>query len=515
MKTSFENFRKGIQIFFFVTTCLLFFSCVNQNQNIAKQELEKYLQEEMKKQQIPGLSYAIVLDGKIIDSGALGLANVGLKVPATLNSKFNIGSIGKTFTATSIMLLQRDGKLSIDDPVNKYFDSLPGNWNTITIKHLLTHTSGIRDYCQDHPDYPLINGATGEGLEQRKMEISELQFIKLATTSPLNFTPGERFAYSNSNYFLLGFIIQKLSGQSLSQFMNERLFTPAGMTETRRENVSAIVPGRATGYNLNDSNKLINGAYISNFYSSQGDMGIITTAKDLTKWIIALESGKILHKEALREMWTPCKLKSGFEPMDAFGNYSYGLSYGLGWELTCHNGYIENGHGGDFMNGFSARLVHFPEKKLTVVALTNLQPWKISQPGVDVYRMAGFYVPELNAIDQFQTESTADNSLNNTVYNFYDQLMSKREFDTLVVTKNFKERTNPVVNDLNIEKAPNARPKIKVSCIKTDMLTGRNLMRWGVPVKKINYYKIMEEDKLPIFLAIYFTTENKIADISY
>ncbi len=515
MKPNFKNFRKGNLIFLFVTTCFLFFSCINKNQNITKQELEKYLQEEMKKQQIPGLSFAIVLDGKIIDSGALGLANVGLKVPATLHSKFNIGSIGKTFTATSIMLLQRDGKLSIDDPVNKYFDSLPENWNTITIKHLLTHTSGIRDYCQDHPDYPLLSGATGEGLEERKIEISELQFIKLATTDPLNFTPGERFAYSNSNYFLLGFIIQKVSGQSLSEFMNEWLFTPAGMTETMRENVPAIVPDRATGYNLNDSNILINGAYISNFYSSQGDMGIITTAKDLTKWIIALEDGKILDKENLNQMWTPCKLKSGFEPMDAFGSYSYGYSYGLGWELNCHNGYIENGHGGDFMNGFSAKFVHFPEKKLTVVVLTNLQPWKISQPGVDVYKMAGFYVPELNAIDQFQAESTADNSLNNNVSNFYRKLRSKGEFDTSVVTINFKERTNPIAEKLFPENLSNNSPNIQVSCIKTDLLEDRNLVRWGVVVKKINYYKILEEGETPIYMAVYFSVENKIADISY
>ena len=515
MKPNFQNFRKRNLIFFFVTTCFLLFSCTNKNPNITKQELEKYLQAEMKKQQIPGLSYAIVLDGKIIDSGALGLANVGLKVPATLNSKFNIGSIGKTFTATSIMLLQRDGKLSINDLVNKYIDSLPANWNTITIKHLLTHTSGIRDYCQDFPNYPLISGATGEGLEERKIEISELQFIKLVTTDPLNFTPGERFAYSNSNYFLLGFIIQKVSGQSLSEFMSERLFTPAGMTETMRENVPVIVPDRATGYNLNDSNKLINGAYISNFYSSQGDMGIITTAKDLTKWIIALEGGKILDKESLRQMWTPCKLKSGFEPMDAYGSYSYGYSYGLGWELNCHNGYIENGHGGDFMNGFSAKFVHFPEKKLTVVVLTNLQPWKISQPGVDVYKMAGFYVPDLNAIDQFQTASTADISLNNIVCNFYSKLRGKGEFDTSVVTINFKERTNSIVKNLYTGKVPNAKTKIHVSCIKTDRMADRNLVRWGVLVKKINYYEITEENKTPTYMAIYFTADNKIADISY
>lgn len=515
MEPNFKTFRKRNPFFLFLATTLLLFSCTNKDSHSVKQELEEYLQTEMKNQQIPGLTYAIVQNGNMVESGALGLANVGYKLPTTLNSKFNIGSIGKTFTATSIMLLQKDGKLSINDPINKYIDSIPEDWNDITIEHLLSHTSGIRDYCQDHPGYPLIGGTTGEGLEERKYEISESRFIQLVTTDPLNFAPGERFAYSNSNYFLLGFIIQKVSGLSLSEFMNERLFIPAGMKETMRENVAAIVPEKATGYNLNENNELINGAYISNFYSSQGDMGIITTAKDLTKWMMALEGGKILDEASLRQMWTPCKLKNGFEPMDAFGSNSYGYSYGLGWELNCHNGYTEIGHGGDFMNGFSAKFVHFPEKKLTVVALTNLQPWKISQPGVDVYRMAGFYVPELNAIDQFQAESTADNSLNNTVIEFYHQLMHKGVFDTLMVTKNFNERTNPIVQHLDTEEVPAAKPKIKVSCIKTDLLEDRKLVRWGVPVKKINYYEIMEENNAPTYIAIYFTEENTIADVSY
>jgi len=515
MELILNTFRKRNLLFFVASTFFLFFSCNNKNSNITKQELEKYLQAEMQKQQIPGLTYAIVSNGKIIDSGALGFANVGLKVPVSLNSKFNIGSIGKTFTATSIMLLQRDGKLSIHDPINKYFDSLPASWNTITIKHLLTHTSGVRDYCQDDPSYPLIGGATGEGLEQRKIEISQDEFIKLATSSPLNFTPGKRFAYSNSNYFLLGFIIQKLSGQSLSEFMSERLFAPSGMTETSRENVSAIVPGRASGYNLDDSNKLINGAYISNFYSSQGDMGIVTTAKDLARWMFALEGEKILDKESLRQMWTPCKLENGFEPMDAFGNGSYGYSYGLGWELACHNGYIEIGHGGDFMNGFSARLVHFPEKKLTIVVLTNLQPWKISQPGIDVYKMAGYYVPELNAINHFKTTSLADNSLNKTVSEFYNILRRKGAYDTSIVTINFKERANPIVEVLYAENQLPSLSDIDVTCIKTDSLEERKLVRWGAPVKKINYYRITDENKTPMYMAIYFTAENKIADISY
>jgi CubicO group peptidase (beta-lactamase class C family) len=121
-----------------------------------KQEIDKYIKSEMKTEQIPGLAYAVVSDGRIIDSGYYGWANVELKAPVTSPSLFNIGSIGKTFTATAIMLLQKEGKLSIDDPIMKYLDSLPDSWKNITIKHLLTHTSGIKDYAHDFPGYPFI-----------------------------------------------------------------------------------------------------------------------------------------------------------------------------------------------------------------------------------------------------------------------------------------------------------------------------------------------------------------------
>jgi Beta-lactamase class C and other penicillin binding proteins len=140
---------------------LLYFSTIAFSQQIKvttalKKQIDNYIRWEMAKEQIPGLSYAVVSNGKIIDSGAYGYANVELKTPVTSHTLFNIGSIGKTFTATSIMLLQKDGKLSIDDPINKYLDSLPDSWKDITIKHLLTHTSGIKDYAHDFPGYPYI-----------------------------------------------------------------------------------------------------------------------------------------------------------------------------------------------------------------------------------------------------------------------------------------------------------------------------------------------------------------------
>src|SRR6185503_5493801 len=244
--------------------CLIHFSIIASSQQIKstaliKKEIDNYIRSEMIKQQIPGLSYAVISNGKIIDSGVYGYANVELKAPVTAHSLFNIGSIGKTFTATAILLLQKDGNLSIDDPINIYLDSLPDSWKSITIKHLLTHTSGIKDYAFDFPGYPFIP-------KDRKQEITEAQFIRMATNLPLNFQPGERWAYSNSNFVLLGFIIHKVSGKLQGEFMKERIFDPLGLKETRYTNVSEVIPNRVSGYLLDDDNKLINGIYVSNFF---------------------------------------------------------------------------------------------------------------------------------------------------------------------------------------------------------------------------------------------------------
>src|SRR5215470_9104476 len=150
----------------------LFLICSGQQATVLSssgKEIDNYIKAVMKAKLIPALSYAVVRNGIIIDSGAYGFANVELRAPINSHTLFNIGSIGKTFTSTAIMLLQKDGKLSLNDPINKYLDSLPASWNKITIRHLLSHTSGIKDYAHDFPGYPYID-------KDRKQEITEARF---------------------------------------------------------------------------------------------------------------------------------------------------------------------------------------------------------------------------------------------------------------------------------------------------------------------------------------------------
>jgi CubicO group peptidase (beta-lactamase class C family) len=361
----------------------------NHKQVFNKHEIQKYIKAEMKAEQIPGLAYAVVLDDKIIDSGAYGWANLELKSPVTMHSKFAIGSTGKIFTASAIMLLQKERKLSIDDPINKYLDSLPESWKKITIRHLLSHTSGIKDYLNNFPGYIAIED------DDARQDITEADFLRMLKKYRLNFEPGERWAYCNAGFVLLGFIVHKVSGMPLPQFMKQNFFDPLGMKETQYVSVSEIIPNRASGYSFDDNNKLSNGMYISNFYSSLGDMGIITTAGDMAKWSIALDKKKILDKETLEQMWTPAQLKNGMEVTDIAG------SYGLGWGVEDYRGYKLLGHTGSFGSGYAADFIRFPEKNLSVIILTNLNSTESRWISCN---LAGFFSPELKGIDQLSVQ---------------------------------------------------------------------------------------------------------------
>jgi CubicO group peptidase (beta-lactamase class C family) len=481
--------------FFFIPITFLLacfsFSLSAQKSDDHKQEIDNYLKTEMKVEQIPGLSYAVVSNGKIIDSGAYGWANTELKAPVTSHTLFNIGSIGKTFTATAIMLLQKDGKLSIEDPINKYLDSLPESWKNITIKNLLTHTSGIKDYAHDFPGYPFIE-------KDRKQEITEAQFIRMATNLPLNFQPGERWAYSNSNFVLLGFIIHKVSGKFFGDFVKERIFEPAGMKETRYTDVREIIPNRASGYLLDedDNNKLINGLYVSNFFSRMGDMGILTTATDLARWCIAQDRASVLDKQILQMMWQPSKLNNGFEAMGLVGS-----NYGMGWFIGNHRGTKEIGHSGSFINGYTAMLSRFPEKNFDVVVLTNLNPTSVGMIG---YNIAGFFMSELKGIDRLQPEKSADTSFTERAQSFL-QSIGTGNYDYSLVSETFIQRLNPITKMIF------GGPQPKLSFITSDEIRG-SLERYGVKMKKISYYKIQVENETH-YLAFYLSVDNKIADM--
>lgn len=341
-------------------------------------KVDEYIEAEMRKLQIPGLSLAVVQAGKVVKSTGYGLANIELNVPTAPSTVYQLQSITKTFVACGIMLLATEGRLGLDDKIANYLTGLPQAWSGVTVRQLITHTSGIPSYVQDQGSGNAIIAFA------QKVSSSE-EIIQWAAERPLKFAPGAERRYSNTGYHLLGPIIEKVSGKPWGQFLHERIFAPLGMAKTRVWSSVDIIPNRASGY-INFGS-LQNGLWFTPAYMASAAGGLVSTVEDMARWEIALQAGTILKPSTLAQMEVPIKLNNGsiFEGQD-------GLRHGLGWDLQTYQGHRTMGHGGDHVSGFTTNFSRFTDDKLAVIVLTNLMPLKI----VDITRrVAGFYVPAL------------------------------------------------------------------------------------------------------------------------
>jgi len=326
--------------------------------------IDAYVRSEMAKRHIPGLSLVVVKNKKVVRSSSFGLANVELNVPVNARTSFEIASMTKQFTDAAILLLAEDQKLSIDDRITTYLRNLPPEWHDITIRQLMLHTSGLRDDWDEDDKFFLTNN-------------TDADFLRALTTVPLYFKPGERFSYG-CGPFLLGLIIQQVSGQSYAQFMQERIFAPLGMTATHINDAKTLVPDRASGYVFEDG-QLKNGARISPAAEARGDVGIRTTAIDLAKWDAAIYDGKLLQRSSWTMMFTPGKLNDGTI-----------IPVGFGWFILPMQGNVWK-HGGAFRTGFNSEIARYVDDGLTVIVLTNLRSG--DNAGQIAQAIAGFYNP--------------------------------------------------------------------------------------------------------------------------
>lgn len=329
--------------------------------------IDDLLSAEISKHHLPAISVAVVHQGKLVKTAAAGQADLENHVPATPQSVFQIQSITKTFTATAILMLVDEGRLRLVDPVSKHLEGTPDAWKDITLRHLLDHTSGIKDF---------INEPTAS----LRLDVSEEEVFRATTPRPLNFTPGSRYAYSNSNYHLLAMILRKLTGKFYGDVLHERVFQPLGLNQTRIFSHSALVPGRASGYFWTGS-EFRRGDFVAEPILAYGGGGILSTAPDLATWASALLDGRLLEPETLAAAWTPATLSDGRRS-----------SYGLGWGLGEVAGHREISHTGAHMTGFSSSLSLYPEDHLAVVVLLNRRG---ANPGLIARKIAGLYVPAL------------------------------------------------------------------------------------------------------------------------
>lgn len=320
---------------------------------------------EMQAQHIPGVSVAVVRDGRVILARGYGSANLEHNVPVKPETIFQSGSIGKQFTAMLVMMLVEEGKIRLDDPITKYLPGSPAAWNAVTVRHLLTHTGGMTDYPDDF-DF--------------RRDYTEDELLQRAAAIPLAFKPGDKWSYSNLGYLVLGVLIHKVSGKFYGDLLEERVFGPLGMTTAMVIDEAAIVPNRAAGYRR-EKGVLLNQEWVAPSLNTTADGALYLTALDMAKWDAALYGEQLLRRGSLEEMWTPVRLNNG-ETRD----------YGFGWRVSRvgNNRLIE--HGGAWQ-GFTSFIARYVDQRLTVIVFTNLSG---AQPGRIAHRVANLYHPELS-----------------------------------------------------------------------------------------------------------------------
>jgi CubicO group peptidase (beta-lactamase class C family) len=324
-------------------------------------KVDDYLKAEMQRNHIPGISVAVLRDGKIIKVEGYGLANVELNVPARPETVYKIGSVSKQFIASGIMLLIDDGRISLDDKISKFLEGTPDTWKEITVRHLLTHTSGI---VREAP-----------GFDPLKIQ-NDADVIKTAYPLPLRFAPGEKWEYCNVGYFTLAEIIRKVSGKPWGDYLKERLFSPLEMNATRTTTISDLVENRANGY-LWRNGKLQNADI---YFALRPSGAFLSSVLDLAKWDAALYTDRTLKQSIRDQMWTPVKLNNGTTN-----------PYGFGWQLESVGGHRRVNHGGS-LPGFRAEFARYIDDKVTVVVLTNSDN---ANPSALAVGVAALYIPGL------------------------------------------------------------------------------------------------------------------------
>ena len=309
--------------------------------------VDAYLNDMTNQGEFSG-SVLIANDNQVIISKGYGMANIEHSVPNTPLTKFRIGSVTKQFTALAIMMLQEREFLSIHDPISTYILDCPEAWKTISIHHLLTHTSGIPDFV-NFPEY----------MNHSRLPQSLDETIDLFKDKPVRFAPGARFEYSNSGYILLGFIIEVTTGQSYEDFLMQNIFDPLGMSNSGYDSNRIIIMDRADGYKQ-EYGILLNADHIE-MDTPHAAGGLYTTVEDLFLWDKALYTDQLVSMDTLDAIFTPYEFDSW-----------YGGYYGYGWNIGERHGREEFCHGGG-VNGFTAFITRFPQEKICIVILSNFE----------------------------------------------------------------------------------------------------------------------------------------------
>jgi CubicO group peptidase (beta-lactamase class C family) len=345
-------------------------------------EIDDFLRAEMLERKIPGLQLAVVKNSKIVKTASYGLANIQDAVAVDDDTVFSINSVTKAFTGVAVMQLVEQGKLELAAKISKYLPDLPVEWNNVTVKQLLTHTSGLPD---------IMNGDTGKLISNEGAKAS----WELVKKRPLDFAANSQFRYNQTNYLLIGKIIDSVSGQNFIDYITQNQLRKASMKRTEEagfSNLHDVIAHSARRYTYYyGAGEIANVKAIDFPAFLRTAAGMSTTAKEIATWVIALQSGELLNKpESIATLWTPALLTNG--KTKGFNNLLNG--YALGWPVVGRHEHPAVAPSG----GNRAAFFVYPEDDLSIVVLTNLMG---GLPSLFIDEIAGFYIPQMKAENGF------------------------------------------------------------------------------------------------------------------
>jgi len=310
-------------------------------------EMDQRIEAQMAENNIPGVLIGVASRGRLLHVQSYGMANVELSVPVSDSTVFEIGSISKQFVSAAVMLLVEDGRLGLDDGIHEHLPDLPSEWLGVTVRQLLTHTSGI-------PDYEEI-----QTYEAYRLRFTPEQIIRVAHSRPMDFEPGTGWYYSNTGFFLLSLIVERTEGRPFGQVLSQRIFEPLGMTQTRMADPEDIIRHRASGYWVDRMGVELMNRDATQPSSTLGAGGLLSSVHDMAKWDEALYGDDFLSEESKTAMWTPAVLPNGES-----------TGYAFGWSVGDFRGHRSISHGGQ-VAGFVANFLRLPDDEVAIIVFAN------------------------------------------------------------------------------------------------------------------------------------------------
>jgi len=455
-----------------------------------QQNVTQIIEQSIKDNNIPGLAYVIAKNGKIVEEGYHGLSNLELNMRVNEKSVFAIASMSKTYTAAAILLLAEKEQLRLDDLIKKYIPEAPDTWSEITIKHLLTHSSGLVD------DWGLYSWDKSNKLFLDSQ--SDSLILKNLFATELQFRPGTEVRYS-CGPFVLGVVIERITGHYYEKYLKMNIFTPLGLNETYIDHPYKIIPNRVSGYfnhDTTDMNTRVsgigNGILLAPVSYGRADVGIRTTARDLMKFYNALLTGKLLNEQSMKMMFNPSTLDN-----DAY------ISTAPGWMNWPLAGNMISEHSGGFRTGFSSQGLIVPKENFIVILLTNLHgasSFALTQ------KIAAIYNPQFSQLSKRTPQ--VDHRPKLTAQHL--ELFKSLVFDT-INKKVVNERFPKSYYSKGLKKSISSTESIVF--LGQDNVVERNIELFGERIFALRYYKLISSREL--FTTVSLDKKGKVVFIDH